>query len=123
MLMGMRLVLRQLVLLCLALSLLPGWAELLENLEHLAHDGHLAHSVALDDHSVEDEARHQAIEAEHGCTPVSHNCVCHTSVPILIPDAFQLEPAVASVRIVRPAIDEDRWTTRATAPPVPPARA
>jgi hypothetical protein len=112
---------RRLLTLLLCISLMPGWTELLENLEHLAHDGHLAHLVGHDE--GEDVAGHEALEAEHGCTPVRHTCGCHTSVPVILPDA---PPDLVAMRVValrqRPLPRHDTPIHRATAPPLPPPR-
>ncbi len=106
----------------LALSLMPGWMELLENLEHLTHDGHLAH---LSDHSEDkDVACQEALEAEHGCTPISHHCGCHTSTPGLAPDGpLPLETAAVITKRETPQGVEGRLVHRANAPPTPPPRA
>ena len=118
----MRLFFRKLLTFILCLSLMPGWMEVLENLEHLLHDGHLAHMVEHDEH--EDVASHQALEAEHGCTPISHTCGCHTSVPVVLSDNdIDLESVAAVVLRDRPPGLEDHPVYRANAPPVPPPRA
>lgn len=101
---------------------MPGWMEILENLEHLAHDGHLAHLVEHDED--EDVARHDALEAEHGCTPVSHNCGCHVSMPaILSEDDLDFSALAAVVLRERPQGLEEQPVNRANAPPIPPPRA
>lgn len=115
----MRRWLRQLLLLVLCITLMPGWVELLENVEHLLHDGHLAHqSEHVGDEHVE---AHAALEAEHGCTPVSHICGCHASMPVLLPG---LDLDLAMPRVVtgsaRPMGHDDPLVHRAQAPPVPP---
>ena len=116
------LLLRQLVTFVLVLSLMPGWMELLENLEHLAHDGHLAH--LMDHGEDEDVASHDALEAEHGCTPISHNCGCHSSIPVLVPDdPLRFAAAAVVVMRERPQGLEERLVNRANAPPIPPPRA
>ena len=107
----------------LVLSLSPGLTELLENLEHILHDGHLAHSALHDEHEDEDEV-HAAIEAEHGCTPMSHNCGCHISVPIILVDATHGDPPRRG--LLAPTFNPTRASgplTRANAPPVPPPTA
>ena len=111
--------LRQLLLFLLTLSLLPGWVELLENLEHLVHDGHLAHLSVHDD----DEAKHRSFEVEHGCTPMHHSCPCHASSPALLPDEFDLSVAWLAHLRSRPPAYDPRLVTRANAPPVPPPTA
>lgn len=117
-----RTVLRQLLTLVLCLSLLPGWGELLENAEHLLHDGHLAHLV--DHHDDEDRATHEALEAEHGCTPVSHTCPCHTSIPAVLPGDVDLpHTRVLAADSMRVPDFVERPRHRDSAPPVPPPRA
>ena len=120
----MRTKFRQLITLFLCLSLMPGWVELIENIEHLAHDGHLAHA-AQHDHGINDsEAGHEALEAEHGCTPVSHNCPCHTSVPGVLPSHAQLAGNDGTtIDRDRPMGRVDHPVHRANAPPIPPPRA
>ncbi len=110
--------------LLMCISLMPGWVEILENIEHLVHDGHLAHTEdheAHDGHDHEDVAAHEAIEAEHGCTPMSHSCGCHVSVPVLLTEND-------TVDLVRRLVVDDhhlpeflsRMVHRANAPPVRP---
>lgn len=81
---------RRLLIALLALALLPGWPEVIENVEHLVHDGHLAHSEAHE-HAAEDHAAHEqhADTDEHGCTPMAHRCPCHVSLAALIPAASE----------------------------------
>lgn len=119
----MRHALRQLLTLLVGLSLMPGWGELLENLEHVVHDGHLAHAVLVA-HADDEAHGHEALEAEHGCTPVQHTCPCHVSVPALAPEGAALpEPVRVAVRRDRPPVRDDRPLQRAQAPPLPPPRA
>lgn len=71
----------------LALLSLPGWAEVLENVEHLLHDGHLAHSaehvaMAPDDHDL---GSHQ----EAGCTAIAHHCGCCLSIAAQCPSVVE----------------------------------
>lgn len=82
-------VLRTLLYMLLLLGLIPGSHELLENLAHLLHDGHLAHSEA---HEVAAEAERCAPDIEHGCTPLSHRCGCCVSLVGLpgLPDPIVL---------------------------------
>lgn len=118
----MRVLFRQLLLLVLCVTLTPGWMELVENVEHLVHDGHLAHQGAHDDD--QHVAAHDALEAEHGCTPVSHICGCHASIPALLPaDGTPLAPRRSAALAKRPAGIDDRPVHHANAPPVPPPRA
>ena len=115
--------LRQILMFVLMLSLSPGMHELLENVEHLVHDGHLAHSSLHDEHEDEDEA-HAAIEAEHGCTPMSHNCGCHISVPIILVDDSHSDPPRWA--LLASTFNPTRASgplMRANAPPVPPPTA
>lgn len=110
--------LRLFATLLVCISMLPGWMEIVENLEHLVHDGHLAH---LSDHDGDEElANHQAIEAEHGCTPTNHTCACHTSVPVLLSDAFALSSRSGRLVNARPPSLRVALLHRANAPPVPP---
>lgn len=110
--------LRRFVALFVALALLPGWVELVENIEHLVHDGHFAHSEAHE-LAQASEAPHEPID-EHGCTPVSHHCGCHTSVPgvIELPEATVLPRFVMSD--AEPPVREGRLLERAQAPPLRP---
>lgn len=125
--------LRQLLTFLLVLALMPGVPELLENLEHLAQDGHLAHSFAPgdvehtdpSDHDDDQHAeQHAALDAEHGCTPMTHHCGCHASVPVILPDdAAPIEPpAVVLLAACNPAATATA-ADRANAPPVPPPTA
>lgn len=111
-------VLRLLATLLVCISMLPGWVEIVENIEHLVHDGHLAH---LGDHAGDEEvAHHDALEAEHGCTPTNHTCGCHASVPILLSDAFSLPSRSGRVVNAQPPTLRVVLLHRANAPPVPP---
>lgn len=116
-------VLRHLLTLLLCISLMPGWIELLESLEHLVHDGHLAHTEdhqAHDGHDHEDIAAHEALEAEQGCTPMSHSCGCHLSVPVILPEGLALDASRVLLEEVRPPELLGRMVNRANAPPVRP---
>ncbi|MEM7351145.1 MAG: hypothetical protein AAF657_10090 [Acidobacteriota bacterium] len=62
--------------LVLALALVPGAVEILENAAHLVTEGHLAHAEAAGD-------QHDPAGPEHGCTPVFHFCGCHASLAFL----------------------------------------
>jgi hypothetical protein len=114
----MRHALRQLLTFVLVLSLMPGFGELLENGEHLLHDGHLAHTSSHE--GEEHTAGHEALAAEHGCTPVTHMCPCHVSIPALVPDKFELVPIVSAAVQAGAIESEQRPVTRANAPPVRP---
>ncbi len=59
--------------LVLALAMMPGSVELLENASHLLAEGHLAHVAA-------DGDRHDPAGPEHGCTPIFHSCGCHAGL-------------------------------------------
>ena len=61
----------------LLFGLVPGSRELIENLAHLVHDGHLAHSAA---HAVAAAEEGCAPDAEHDCTPLAHHCTCCVSL-------------------------------------------
>lgn len=73
------------------LGLVPGATELLENLEHVLHDGHLRHSPAHDLASAEEGCPPET--DEHGCTPLAHNCGCCVSV-VGLPDVALPDPQV-----------------------------
>jgi len=114
---------RHLMTWLLCISLMPGWAEVLENIEHLVHDGHLAHTedhAAHDGHDHEDVAAHEALEAEHGCTPMSHSCGCHVSVPVILADGLTFDPSRKPVEDIRLPEFLTRMVHRANAPPVRP---
>src|SRR5690349_14782360 len=70
--------LRMLLCMLVVLGLVPGATELVENLEHILHDGHLrhgeTHELAHADESCAPETD------EHGCTPLSHDCGCCASI-------------------------------------------
>ncbi len=59
--------------LVLAMAMMPGAFELLENAAHVAVEGHLAHAAAAGD-------EHDPTGPEHGCTPIFHSCGCHASL-------------------------------------------
>lgn len=69
----------QLCALLLAFLLTPGSAELVENVVHLASDGHTAHAV--------DDAEHAPAGDEHGCTGMMHCCTCCGVPPVALSDA------------------------------------
>jgi len=100
------------------LLLLPGWAELLENLEHLVHDGHMAHGDLHEQIGADEE--HAATDTEHGCTPVSHVCGCHTSSPIMLSAVTPVPTRSLSYALTRPPTSDDRPISRANAPPTRP---
>lgn len=68
----------RLVTLLLVFVLTPGAAEIVENVAHLAADGHLAHAVDDDDHAPEGD--------EHGCSATMHLCACHSAPCFLLAD-------------------------------------
>lgn len=73
-----------------ALLLFPGWAELAENVEHLFHDGHLAHSAL---HHPGEAADHPlGSHDEAPCSPTDHHCQCCASIPSVAPPAVALTP-------------------------------
>jgi len=101
-----------------AVLLLPGWVELLENLEHLVHDGHLPHGEL---HEAEGAGEDHAVEsAEHGCTPVSHHCGCHVSIPAILAADAALPHRVLVFSRTTPPTTDDRPASRANAPPTRP---
>ncbi len=101
-----------------AVLLLPGWGDLLENIEHLSLDGHLAHSAP---HEEAQLIQHQAsVDTEHGCTPLSHTCSCHRAIPAILGAADPVpQRRLLAARELLPERD-DRPVSRANAPPVPP---
>lgn len=59
----------------IVLAILPGTGELVENVAHLALEGHFAHAEADGDH-------HPPSGPEHDCTPTLHLCGCHASLAL-----------------------------------------
>ncbi len=118
---------RTLFLLVGVLGLVPGANGALEQLvERIAH-GHAAHSVA---------GEHDALAAEHGCTPLQHHCPCHESQSIALasfsqsPAAEQwltlmLEPDPVRYAAVgrTPSSNDTQRAVGANAPPTPPPNA
>ncbi|MFT5679910.1 MAG: hypothetical protein ACI8RZ_000815 [Myxococcota bacterium] len=110
-------ILRKLLSLLLILTLLPGWGELIESAEHLIHDGHLPHSTSHEETASIEE---HAADTEHGCTPTSHHCECHQSVPVLPSSAPpQLSPRIEVV-VLSWAPRRDTLISRVDIPPTPP---
>lgn len=110
---------RQLLVFLMVLSLTPGVAEFLENVEHILHDGHLAHSTHSDD-----EVHTASVDAEHGCTPMSHSCGCHSSMPAVLSESPTVQPQRLAAELEsRSPGDVARLVSRANAPPVPPPTA
>lgn len=100
-------------------SLMPGLHEVAEALEHLVHDGHLPHSEQHND-VAGDEAHQGTADTEHGCTPMSHQCECHSSVVVLVGEqSYEIGSAPAGPTLRRPHV-EVLLTGRANAPPTPP---
>jgi hypothetical protein len=117
--MGLRLLLRKLLTLLLVVSLLPGLPEIVENLEHLLHDGHLPHSEQHESEKYA-ESHDDGHDEEHGCTPMSHHCGCHTSMLGILADGspdLRRPPPTAEGR---PFGTESTPLSRANAPPTPP---
>lgn len=111
-----RILKRRFLVFVLILSILPGWPELLENVEHLLHDGHLAHSAQHDE--AADEGHDDV--AEHGCTPMAHHCGCHTSVLAVLQDPTVSESGKWTVPDTRGFWTEWSPLTRAIPPPTRP---
>ena len=111
--------LKRLLSFFLMVSLMPGLHEVAEVLEHLVHDGHLPHS---EEHEqlVADEAHEAAADTEHGCTPVSHQCECHSSVVVLLGDYNLDHTPALRVPAQRSPHREHPLTSRANAPPTRP---
>jgi len=84
--------------LVLALVMMPGAFEVVENTTHLVREGHLAHVAATPDH-------HQPAGPEHGCTPTFHLCGCHVSLAFLGPQAPHLADPNAAGLASLPALD------------------
>ncbi len=59
-------------MLALLLALAPGLGEVVENVVHLATQGHLAHAQETGD-------QHAERGPEHGCNGTFHLCTCHNS--------------------------------------------
>ncbi len=115
----LRRILRQILVIALMLSLFPGVVELLENAEHLLHDGHLPHS-SQHELARSSEAPHRDLEDEHGCTPLAHHCSCHSSAPVVIGHA---RPRIAARPALTPRLVFGAPLappSRANAPPTPP---
>ena len=76
--------------LLLIFGLMPGGAEIIENVVHLATDGHTAHAV--------DDAAHAPQGVEHGCSGSMHLCECHSSPSFLV--------AKVGISLLPPTVDE-----------------
>ncbi len=82
--------------LLLAISMIPGIFEVLENAAHLVGEGHLAHlESATTDH-------HEPVGPEHGCTQIFHVCACHTSMTFLTPTSPISKSLSAAERLSQP---------------------
>ena len=111
-----RLLKHRLLVALLAVSILPGWTELLENIEHLLHDGHLAHS-AQHDEAAEDE---HADTDEHGCTPMQHHCPCHVSIQAVLTELEVPEVRIGVFDETRSTLEHGDPTSLAIPPPTRP---
>ncbi len=117
--MRLRLLLRKILTLLLVVSLLPGLSEIVENVEHLLHDGHLPHSEQHDSEKYA-ESHEDGLDEEHGCTPMSHNCGCHASAPAILAESCVVVKRVTVGVEGRPIAPEQIPAHRANAPPTPP---
>jgi hypothetical protein len=83
---------RRIVVTCLVVLLLggliPGVSEFVENVVHLATQGHLAHAAA-------DGDTHGPVDAEHGCAGVLHVCSCCASVSCLVAQSALIAPGLS----------------------------
>ncbi|HEX9733771.1 MAG TPA: hypothetical protein VGG06_17505 [Thermoanaerobaculia bacterium] len=85
----------------LLLALVPGVSEIVENVVHLAVEGHAAHARPSGD-------QHSEPGPEHGCNGTFHLCSCHHSLSFL--------PAVAPPAVRRAAPDGSPATPETTSP-------
>ncbi len=116
-----RTTLRKLLSLLLMLAMLPSWGELVETAEHMLHDGHLPHSASHE--AVASTEKHAAVDTEHGCTPLSHHCACHVSMPVLPGDSPPALRPLQTVTLLRWSPREDTLSSRSDPPPTPPPAA
>jgi len=117
--MRLRLLLRKLMTLLLAATLLPGLSEIAETIEHMLHDGHMPHSAQHEQEQITED-HHDGLDDEHGCTPMAHHCGCHASMLGILADgslAIRRPPHTADGR---PFGSESTPLSRANAPPTPP---
>ena len=114
----LRLLLRKLLAIAMAVSLMPGVVELVESVEHLLHDGHMPHSAQHE--LVEAIETHDLGHEEHGCTPMTHTCGCHVSSPAVLGEETQLAVRRTSTLERRGVAAEHLLQSRANAPPTPP---
>lgn len=99
------------------LGLVPGMAELVENLEHVLHDGHLRHGAA----HVDDGEQCESDTEEHGCTPFEHHCKCCASIAG-IPQGREVvgEPVATAAPAEARTTTVARLVSRDPTPPVRP---
>lgn len=118
-----RTLLRRWLGLLLALCLLPGWDAVLEMAEHLLHDGHSPHGQVHEalasggDHDGRDCGQESG---EHGCTSMSHQCDCCSSMPGATSLALLPLQGRADVERRPPHRAEGAMPTRSDAPPTRP---
>ena len=120
---------RNLLLLVAVLGLMPGVNEALEQAAELIEHGHPAHTVPGEAHPL---------AAEHGCTPVQHQCPCHEGQSVDMRGAMAGGPSAENwltwmldaERVGRrpasargPSGNDIAPANRSTAPPTPPANA
>lgn len=74
----------------LALTALPGFEELVEDLVHYLSDGHTAH-----------DAGHEDEQAGHCCSGLFHTCACHPHAPALA--GSHAHPGLAMLRWPSPS--------------------
>ena len=92
----------QFVALLLVFCLTPGAAEIVENVAHLATDGHMAHAIDDGDHAPEGD--------EHGCSGTVHLCACHSSTCFTLADAGIAVPSPLLIDVSASGADEGRPT-------------
>lgn len=76
----------------LALTMVPGAAEIVESAVHLLTEGHLAHATP-------DGDDHEPAGPEHGCTPIFHFCGCHASLSFISPQVAILATFPSSLAV------------------------
>ena len=64
------------IALVLVFVLTPGMAEFAENAAHIVAEGHGAHAF--------DDAEHEPMGDEHGCSGTFHVCSCHASPTFIV---------------------------------------
>lgn len=77
---------------------------MLENLVHLLHDGHLAHSGT---HEITADTERCLSDLEHDCTPLAHHCDCCVSIAGLPdrPEPIALPAGPHARPLLRPLSD------------------